>query len=195
MLNKLSIAISSRYSPSLMIALFIAVGFFFWLFNFSTLPLSNPELMRISRGEALLDTRLYYSVQEAFTAMGRYGNEGRAVYRRFLCADFIFAPTYGIFFALLFSRLSMALFGSSSRWQRVNLAPIGIALADMAENTFLFLLLQMYPGQHIFIGSLAGIATLAKWALTASALVCMVIAAALLLARRLSNTLRASAGE
>jgi len=39
---------------------------FFWLFNFSALPLSDPEMKRVSGGEGLLDLRFYYSAQEAF---------------------------------------------------------------------------------------------------------------------------------
>jgi len=183
MLNKLSSFIARRYSLRLMIALFIAVAFFFWTFNFSSLPLSNPELKRISNGGELLDTRIYYSAQEAFRAMERYGVEGRALYRRFLAADFIFAPTYGLAFALLFTRLTIALFGPSSSWVRFNVLPIGIAVADVAENTGIFLLLQTYPAQHSVLGSLAGIATLVKWSLTVIALVFVALTGLLLVKR------------
>jgi len=187
MLNKLSSLIARRYSLRLMITLFFAVAFFFWLFNFSTLPLSNPELKRIGNGGELLDTRSYYSAQEAFQAMERYGAEGRALYRRFLAADFIFAPTYGLAFALLFTRLAIALFGPSSSWVRLNVLPIGIAVADVAENIGIFLLLQTYPAQHIVLGSLAGIATLVKWTLTVVALVFLALAV-LLLVKRLGSS-------
>lgn len=185
MLNKLSNFIARRYSLRLMIGLFLGVAFFFWLFNFSTLPLSGPELKKVSNGEDLLDVRFYYSAQEAYRAMERYGVEGRALYLRFLAADFIFAPLYGFAFALLFTRLTSTLFPSSSNWRKLNLLPIGIAMADIAENICIFLLLQMYPEQIHLVGTLAGIATLTKWVLTIVAFIFLVLTSPILLVKRL----------
>jgi len=184
MLNKLNNFIARRYSLRLMIGLFLGVAFFFWLFNFSTLPLSGPELRKLSSGEDLLDVRTYYSAQEAFRAMERYGTAGRALYIRFLAADFIFAPLYGLAFALLFTRLASTLFAPSSPWNRMNLLPIGIAMADIAENLCILVILQMYPDQKHLVGSLAGIATLAKWVLSMAALAFLTLSSLFLLARR-----------
>jgi hypothetical protein len=186
MLSKLSNLIARCYSLRLMISLCIAVAFFFWLFNFSSLPLSNPALMRVSHGKELLDVRLYYSAQEAFQAMKDYGPEGREIYQHFLVADFVFAPLYGLAFSLLLTLLARALFGPASSWSRLNLLPIGIALIDWLENTCLFLLLIRYPGQNVFIGTASGIATLAKWVLTAVTLAVFAFMGMRLLAKRLA---------
>jgi hypothetical protein len=153
-----------------MAGLLICTACFFWLFNFSTLPLSNPELKRVSGGEGLLDLRLYYSAQEAFRTIESYGAGGRALYLRFLAADFIFVPIYGLAFALLFTRLALTLWGRASSRIVVNLLPLGIALADFVENSCLLFLLTGYPERRLFVGALAGMATLTKQALTFSAL-------------------------
>ncbi len=166
-----------------MVGLLICAAGFFWLFNFSALPLSNPELKRVGSGEGLLDLRLYYSAQEAFRTIESYGAEGRALYLRFLAADFVFVPIYGLAFALLFTRLAITLWGRASSRLRVNLLPLGIALADFAENICLLLLLTGYPEHSLFVGTLAGMATLTKQVLTFSALLFLTYGCIRLLAR------------
>jgi hypothetical protein len=166
MLIRLSNSLARLYSKKLLILLFLGLAFFFWLFNFSSLPLSEPELKRLSNGESLLDTRIYYAAPEAFHAMDRYGAAGRALYLRFLAFDSIFAPLYGFAFALLITRVAAALFDPASRWNSVNLLPLAVATADVTENVCLLLLLTTFPVQDRLIGTLAGIATVTKWSLT-----------------------------
>jgi hypothetical protein len=183
MFARLSSAVVRLYSLRLMVGLLICAAFFFWLFNFSALPLSDPEMKRISNGEGLLDLRLYYSAQEAFRTIESYGAEGRALYLRFLAADFIFVPIYGLAFALLFTRLAIALWGRASSRLRVNLLPLGIALADFVENSCLLLLLAGYPEHSLFVGALAGMATLTKQMLTFSSLLFLAYSCLSLLTR------------
>ena len=188
MLNNLSNFIARLYSLRLLLSLLAAIAFFFWLFNFSTLPLSNPALKLAGNGGELLDMRLYYSAQEAFREMDRYGARGRAVYLRFLSVDFLFALTYGLAFSLLLTRLTRALFGPASSWSRLNLLPIGIALMDWLENCCLLLMLIRFPEQNVFIGTAAGIATLAKWVLTAVTMAVLIVTGLLLLTRQLRSS-------
>ena len=99
----LSRRIANCYSNYLL-PILIAIAFlFFWLFNFSSAPFSNPSLIKISGHDGLLDLLPYYSAQEAFTMLGHYGNAGRKLYLRFLTADFIFISVYSLGFALLTS--------------------------------------------------------------------------------------------
>lgn len=182
---RISRTIAGLHSLRLMIILLAGAAFFFYLFNFSTLPLSNPELMRLSGGEGLLDLRLYYSAQEAFRAMEGYGAAGRDMYLRFMAADFVFLAIYGLGFALLFTRMATAISGPSSAWTRTNLLPLAIALADFTENIFIFLLLREYPEQHLLVGSLTGIATLAKQVLIALTLAVFAIMGVYISAKRL----------
>ncbi|MHB9119745.1 MAG: hypothetical protein ACYC2R_15960 [Burkholderiales bacterium] len=155
---------------------------FFWLFNFSTLPVSNPSLQALSGGEGLLDLRIFYTADGAYRAMGRYGAAGRELYRHFLMLDMLCLASYGLGFSLLFSRLIPAV--ASGRWQYLNLLPLGIALADSVENTALFVLLQAYPGRPAGLGTLAGLATLCKHAFSAASLLTLGAASCLWLWRR-----------
>lgn len=185
MLARISNAIANQYSLRLMIVLFAGAGFFFWMFNLSSLPLSTAELGRLSNGEDLFDVRLYYSAQEAFRVMDRYGAKGRAWYLRFLAADFLFLAIYGFAFSLLFTRMAIAIFGPSSSWIKVNLLPLGIALADSVENLCLLILFIVYPERSLLPATIAGIATFSKWTLTVAALICLVTAVVLIIAKRL----------
>lgn len=185
MFAKLSNAVARLYSKKLLIVLFLGVAFFFWLLNFSSLPVSEPALKRLSNGEGLLDTRFYYTAPEAFHAMDRYGAAGRALYLRFLAFDSIFAPLYGFAFALLMTRVAAGLFDPASRWNSVNLLPLAVAMADVAENVCLLLLLTAYPEQDRLVGTLAGIATLTKWSFAVIAIGVLTILFLSLAIRRL----------
>ena len=83
MLKQLSQFMSEIHSPYLMYLLFVVAGGFFWLFNFSDLPLpiSNPQLVKIGGGEGLLDLKFFYTAQEAYAILTQYGEAGRAYLR------------------------------------------------------------------------------------------------------------------
>lgn len=189
MLNQLSSFIVRRYSPLLMLALLVATSGFFWLFNFSnfSIPISNPQLVNISGGEGLLDLKFFYSAQEAYAILTQCGIEGRALYKRFLPADFIFLICYGFGFSLLFTRLSLTLHGPDSGWTKLNLLPLGIALADFAENILILLMLVMYPEKLPIVGTLAGYATLTKQFFTLVSLIILFVIIFQLLVRRLKS--------
>jgi hypothetical protein len=188
MLNKISHAIIAWYSLRVMLVLFAGVAFFFWMFNFSSFPLSSPELRKLSNGADLLDVRFYYFPEEAFCAIDRYGASGRALYLRFLAADFIFAPVYGVAFSLLLTRMSRTTNSPASRWNNINVLPVLIAFADVAENVCILLLLLTYPARYVSFASLAGIATVAKWSLTIITLCVLAILCLHLMVRRFQSS-------
>jgi hypothetical protein len=126
-IKKISFWIDRRYSLSLMLILFLVVFGFFWLFNFSSFPISNPEFIKLSGHEGFLDTMLFYSAQEAFTAMSHDGEEGRKLYQVFLAADFLFIIFFSFAFSFLMTvtcpatalrgtRVTLALHTRTSRW-------------------------------------------------------------------------------
>ena len=178
-----------------MLLLFAGALFFFWMFNLSSLPLSTAELRKLSNGEDLLDVRLYYTAQEAFRAMDRYGASGRAWYFRFLAVDFVFLSIYGFAFSLFLTRMTKSLFDQPSPWNKVNLLPFGIALADCCENICILTLLVSYPEQNLVVGTLAGTATLIKWLLTVITLLCLTVAIIFMLAKRIGFKIHASIGR
>ena len=168
-----------------MLALFGLCFGFFWLFNFSPLPLSNAAFVKLSGHEGLLDTMLFYSAQEAYTSLTHYGAAGRKLYPLFLAADFLFIPAYSFAFAFLMTLTVRALCGEKTWWSALNLLPLGIGLFDCMENLCILGMLSLYPGSNPVLGTLAGGATLSKWLLTLTALSCLIIGGILLLANRL----------
>lgn len=187
MFDSVSATLARHYSPRLMGVLLLASAGFLGLFTFSASPLSNSELTRISGGEGFLDLKPFYSAQEAFTALGRYGTEGRKLYRRFLVADFAFPVAYGLGLAFLLTRTARAVGGNGTPWLRANLLPLGIAFFDYVENLCILGMLNVYPEISLPLGSLAGIATLSKHLLTFATFLCLASGGLVLLVRRLGH--------
>lgn len=189
LLKKLSRKIADLYTLRLMLFLLLVVAIFFWLFNFSAMPFSNPSLMKISGGAGLLDVMPYYSADEAFAMLNQYRVQGRDLYLRFLIADFMFIPVYSLGFALLFTRTIRAKFRENDTWLWLNLLPLACGLFDCLENLCVLGMLFMYPGTSVALGTLSGLATLGKTVLTFVSLLCMSSLAMSLLIRRI-NSLR-----
>jgi hypothetical protein len=177
--------IERHYSTPLMLVLLLASAGFFWLFNFSALPLSNPELKRLSRGQGLLDLMWYYTAQEAFAILCRYGTAGRELYLRFLAADFVFIPVYSLGFAFLMTRAVRAVCTQGNSWLWLNLLPFGIGIFDSVENLCILVMLNLYPDTAVVFGTLSGIATLCKSVLTLLALLSLGCIGLIWLMRRL----------
>jgi hypothetical protein len=177
--------IERRYSTPLMLVLLLASAGFFWLFNFSALPLSNPELVKLSGREGLLDLMPYYTAQQAFVILGHYGLAGRELYFRFLAADFVFIPVYSLAFAFLMTRALRALCAESNSWSWLNLLPLGIGILDGVEDLSILVMLSLYPDTAVVFGTLSGIATLCKYLLTLLALLSLGCIGLRLLMRRL----------
>ena len=183
MMKRVSEFLSSLHTGYLMYLLLVVTASFFWLFNFSDLsvPLSNPQLVKISGGEGLLDLQLYYTPQQAHDILTQYGVEGRDLYKRFLQLDFVFAISYGLGFSMLFTRLLRAVDKAETGWLKLNLLPLGIALADISENVAIYTLLNRYPDSASFVATLAGMATLSKHLLTLVTLASLLVLAGRLL--------------
>ena len=177
MFYRLSQLFFRRYSPYWMIFLLLISGGFFWLFNFSQLsvPISNLQLVKISGGNGLLDLKLFYGAQDAYDALTHYGEEGRALYKRFLKADFLFTFCYGFGFAMLLTCLLKSLNWSKSNWILLNLLPLAVALADCFENLSIFTMLAYYPEKMPITGLLAGIFTSTKHLLTLLSLTSLLV--------------------
>jgi hypothetical protein len=176
--------ITRHYSTRLMLALvFVSIGFF-WLFNYSALPVSNPELVKVSGHEGLLDVLPYYTAQEAFTAMSHYGTAGRELYLKFLAADFVFIIVYSLGYAFLITLAIRTVRPKRTSWEWLNTLPICIGFFDSVENLFILIMLGLYPDAPCVIGTLSGVATLCKNIFTLIALISLASAGLILLKRR-----------
>ena len=184
--------IERHYSTPLMLVLLLASAGFFWLFNFSALPFSNPELVKLSGREGLLDLMPYYTAQQAFMILGHYGAAGRELYLRFLAADFVFIPVYSLGIAFLMTRAVRAVCTQGNSWLWHNLLPCGIGIFDSVENLCILVMLRLYPNTAAVFGTLSGIATLCKYVLTLLALLTLGCIGLILLMRRLGFKLCAA---
>jgi len=184
-INRISRWIDHRYSTPLMLILFLVVFGFFWLFNFSPLPVSNSEFIKLSGHEGMLDTMLFYSAQDAFTALTHYGEEGRKLYLDFIAADFLFIIVYSFAFAFLMTIIVLAVCGNGSFWLKLNVLPLGIGFLDCVENICILGMLRIYPLNNTVLGTISGIATLCKWLLTMAVISCLVYGGIMILLRRL----------
>ncbi len=181
--------LESRYSTAATLFLLaVSIGFL-WAFNFSTFPISNPELIKLSGQEGLLDLMPHYSAQEMFTAMDHYGIAGRDLYMNFLAADFIFIPTYGFAFAFLMLRLVRAVCGEKDTLSWLVVLPFVIGLFDITENLSTLTTLIIYPQTNMIIGTIAGYATMIKHILTLLALLILGVGGIVVVLQRMGINL------
>ncbi len=194
-LKRASEWIARRYSFPLMSVLLVAAAWFFWQFNFSSLPVSNRALVKISGHDGLLDLRLFYTAPEAFATLSHYGEAGRELYVKFLAVDFIFIPIYSLGLGFLMTWLVRAAFRGDPARLRLNLLPLGIGILDATENVFILAMLALYPNSNLVIGTLSGIATFCKFVLTFLAALCFVYLLASVALQRWGSKRRASARQ
>lgn len=130
------------------------------LVNFTDLPFTGPRLRNLTAGGAFLDLRLFYTAQEALTAISGYGAIGRAA-----CVGFY--ATWDVAIPLLafaFSAMSLGLLWANKRAMRfLLLAPLAALTFDLLENCLLAIVMIKFPGPFTFLAAAAGVATLLKW--------------------------------
>jgi len=180
-IKNLSLLIDRHYSLRLMLVMLLATLGFFWLFNASSLPVSNPELIKISGQNGLLDLLPFYSANEALVAINNYGVTGRELYLRFIATDFLFIPIYSLGFAFLITVIVRSICSKTDFWVFMNMLPIGIGFFDCIENISIFKMLLTYPDTSLIIAS---IATLCKHILTIVTLLVLAYGGAVLLLYR-----------
>lgn len=187
--------VTSRYSLSRMLVLLLAAGGFFWMFNFSSWPISNRALKMLSGHEGLLDLMPYYSAQQAFTALGHYGVAGRQLYVKFLSADFVFIPIYSFGLAFLMTRILGG--GPTPDKSRLwlNLLPFGIGILDWTENLFILTMLRLYPRTNAFVGTVSGMVTLCKYLFTLATVIGLGYGVTMLWVRRRRSHARSPVEE
>jgi hypothetical protein len=111
-----------------------------------------------------LDLMFFYTPQQAFEMMDRYGEAGRSVYLRIeVTADIIYPIIYTLFYGLLLSWLFQRAFRPDSQMQKWNVMPVGAWLFDMLENVGIVSMLMMYPAQPEIMAWLTMLFGSLKW--------------------------------
>lgn len=112
-----------------------------------------------------LDLMFFFTPEQAFAMIEKYGEDGRTLYTRIeLTADIIYPIIYTLFFGLLISWLFQRGFKPESKMQTWNAMPVGAWLFDMLENIGIVTMLGMYPAKPAAIAWITMIFGSVKWA-------------------------------
>ena len=95
-----------------------------------------------------------------------YNEQGRVAYvRARFTFDLVWPLVYTFFLTTSISWVFSRAFGSDSRWQWANLAPLLGALFDYLENLSTSLVMVRYPEHTAVVDALAPVFTMLKWSL------------------------------
>lgn len=162
MLNKISEKFHAWATGWRVIILLIAES----LMMFYVMPLAAGIMAFAANNSVLpLDLMFFYTPEQAFEMMEKYGEAGRSVYLQIeLTADIIYPMIYTLFFGLLISWLFQRAFKADHQMQKWNVMPVGAWLFDMLENSGIVSMLLMYPSKPEVIAWITMLFGLLKWA-------------------------------
>lgn len=111
-----------------------------------------------------LDLMFFYTPDQAFAMIEKYGATGRDLYMKIeLTADIIYPIIYTLFYGLLLSWLFQRGFKADSPMQKYNSMPVGAWFFDLLENIGIVSMLSMYPAQPAVLAWLTMIFGSLKW--------------------------------
>ena len=111
-----------------------------------------------------LDLMFFYTPEQAFAMIEKYGAAGRDIYMKIeLTADIIYPIVYTLFYGLLLSWLFQRGFKPDSKMQKFNVMPVGAWFFDLLENIGIVSMLSMYPSQPAVVAWLTMIFGSLKW--------------------------------
>ena len=140
---------------------------------------TRPGLAAVSGDIEGLDTRFFYTPEEAFANVAAYTPEARQTLNAFhLTADIVNPVLYSAFLVLLLSWLFQIGFAPESKMRILNIVPLGALLFDVLENIFITVMMVAHPAQPVWAAWSATVSTMAKfsfiYASTGLILVCLV---------------------
>lgn len=135
------------------------------LMMFYIMPLAAGIMAFAANNSVLpLDLMFFYTPEQAFEMMDRYGAAGRSVYFRIeLTADIIYPIIYTLFYGLLLSWLFQRAFKPDSNMQKWNVMPVGAWFFDLLENAGIVTMLAMYPSKSEILAWIAMFFGSLKW--------------------------------
>lgn len=136
------------------------------LFMGYVMPAAGGILALAANNSVLpLDLMFFYTPDQAFEMINKYGEAGRSVYRTIeLTADIVYPIVYTLFYGLLISWLFQRAFKSNSKMQKLNVIPVGAWFFDLLENVGIVTMLSVFPSQPAILAWLTMIFGSLKWA-------------------------------
>lgn len=170
MLGTISGSFRQRAKPPLLLGLFITLAAF---------ETATVLLLGYSPGgiAGLLDTRFFYTPEQAFTMLGSYAVAKRAWITAYLTWDTVNPILYASFIALLISWLFRRLLKPESRMHRLNLLPLAAGAFDLLENMSIVTLLALHPRRLDVIAWLGTGFTMAKFSLLVASVILVAVGA------------------
>ena len=111
-----------------------------------------------------LDLMFFYTPEQAFAMIEKYGDAGRSLYTKIeLTADIIYPVIYTLFYGLLLSWLFQRGYKPGSKMQKLNAMPVGAWFFDLLENVGVVSMLAMFPSQPSALAWLTMFFGLLKW--------------------------------
>ncbi|MFB0536066.1 MAG: hypothetical protein ACETWR_13915 [Anaerolineae bacterium] len=156
MLSKLSSHFHAWARGWLILALFAALVVF--------VAVTLPVVQAATGVTEALDTRNFYTPEEAFSLLASYDDVGRARIRiYYLTGDIVNPILYNSFLILLISWLFQRGFKPGSNMQKLNVIPVGAAIFDLLENICIVTMLSVYPAQPTLVAWLSTVGTTTKY--------------------------------
>lgn len=184
MLTKLSITLQN-YAKGPFVLLLLALDLLFVAF---LLPNTEARLKAASGGVGPIDLQFFYTPDKAYSMIGAYGETGRTFYRTFeLTGDIVYPLIYTLFFSLLLTWLFRRGFASDSRWQRLNVLPVGALFFDLLENSCIVTMLSLYPALPTPVAWLATSFTMLKWSFAGVTLFFMLVGLVMAVVKAFDN--------
>ena len=136
------------------------------LMMFYIMPIAAGIMAFAANNSVLpIDLMFFFTPDQAFEMMDKYGEAGRSIYLRIeLTADIIYPMIYTSFFGLLISWLFQRAFKPESKMQKWNVMPVGAWLFDMLENSGIVSMLLTYPSKPEVLAWITMFFGTLKWA-------------------------------
>lgn len=135
-----------------------------------------PALQAAPGGSIVsLDAQLFYTPDQAYATVGSYAEAAGFWMLMYLTWDVVTPLLYSLGFGLLISWLYQRTFDPHSKWQRLNLVPIGAGLFDLLENLSIVILLWAYPSQLSAVAWVATFFTMSKMSLLLASVLLAII--------------------
>ncbi len=144
----------------------------------------NPQILALSGGLPILDSRLGYTFTEANHLFTVLGEQGRQLYTTLQVLDLIFPLGYGISMTLALTGIITKLFPEGHSMEKTILIPIFAMIFDYLENITIAALIASYPNLSPLVVNIANIFTLLKWSSIILALALLAILAILALSKK-----------
>ncbi|MCA9872216.1 MAG: hypothetical protein KC441_01120 [Anaerolineales bacterium] len=148
-----------------------------------------PKVTAVSGNIEGLDTRFFYTPEEAFANVAAYSSAARQALNTFhLTVDIVNPILYTAFLVLLLSWLFRAGFPTESKMRTLNLIPLGALLFDILENIFITVMMAAYPAKPVWAAWLATVSTVAKFSFIYASLGLVLVGVAGVVLHKINNS-------